>query len=60
CRLVLSIHDKLLYEVLEPHAEQVARVVRACMEGACSLLVPLVAQPRIGKTWANMSDVEAK
>lgn len=47
-----------LAQVLEPHANEVAKVVKACMEGACSLLVPLVAHPQIGKTWASMTDVE--
>lgn len=49
----------LAAQVLEPHANEVAKVVKACMEGACSLLVPLVAHPRIGKTWASMTDIEA-
>ncbi|CAM9111170.1 unnamed protein product [Pylaiella littoralis] len=58
CRLVLSIHDELLYEVLEPHAVDVARIVKACMEGACSLSVPLVAHPRLGAKWGSMAPVE--
>ncbi|CAM9666820.1 unnamed protein product [Scytosiphon promiscuus] len=58
CRLVLSIHDELLYEVLEPHAREVAQIVKACMEGACSLSVPLVAHPSWGTKWGSMVPVE--
>ncbi|CAM9444784.1 unnamed protein product [Ectocarpus fasciculatus] len=58
CRLVLSIHDELLYEVLEPHVAEVAHIVKACMEGACSLSVPLVAHPRWGTKWGSMEPME--
>lgn len=46
------------HQVLEPHAVDVARIVKACMEGACSLSVPLVAHPRLGAKWGSMAPVE--
>lgn len=46
------------HQVMEPHAAEVARIVKACMEGACSLSVPLVAHPRWGTKWGSIKPVE--
>lgn len=44
--------------MLEAHAREVAQIVKACMEGACSLSVPLVAHPCSGTKWGSMVPVE--
>ena len=44
--------------MLEPHAAEVAHIVKACMENACSLSVPLVAHPRWGTKWGSMTPVQ--
>jgi DNA polymerase-1 len=46
-RMLLQVHDELLFEVAEAELEATTRVVKAVMEGACApaleLSVPLVA-----------------
>jgi DNA polymerase-1 len=52
-RLLLQVHDELLFEAPEAEAESLARVVRGVMEGAATLSVPLVAETGIGRSWAQ-------
>ena len=54
-RMLLQVHDELLFEVPEAEADETARVVKAVMEGACAprceLSVPLVVETGQGKNW---------
>ncbi|ALG72511.1 DNA polymerase [Azospirillum thiophilum] len=50
-RMLLQVHDELLFEVPEAEAEDTARIVRGVMEGAAQLGVPLVAEAGIGDNW---------
>ncbi len=52
-RLILQIHDELLFEVPEDEAERVRELVKEKMEGAIALKVPLVVDARLGKNWAE-------
>jgi DNA polymerase-1 len=51
-RLILQIHDELLLEVPEAEADDSKQLVKAVMEGALALDVPLIADARLGKSWA--------
>jgi len=53
-RLILQIHDELLLEVPEPEAEEARSLVKGVMEGALKLDVPLVADARLGRSWAEV------
>ncbi|PWC94998.1 DNA polymerase [Azospirillum sp. TSO5] len=50
-RMLLQVHDELLFEVPEAEVEDAARIVREVMEGAAHLGVPLVAEAGIGDNW---------
>jgi DNA polymerase-1 len=52
-RMLLQVHDELLFEVPEAEVEATARVVKATMEGAARLSVPLVVDTGTGLTWAS-------
>jgi len=53
-RLILQIHDELLLEVPEAEAEAAKALVKQVMEGALALDVPLVADARLGRSWAEV------
>jgi DNA polymerase-1 len=53
-RLILQIHDELLLEVPESEADAARTLVKEIMEGALQLDVPLVADARLGKSWAEV------
>ena len=50
-RMLLQVHDELLFEVPGAQAEHVSRDVREEMEGAIDLDVPLRVDVGIGATW---------
>ena len=52
-RLVMQIHDELVFEVPEPEIDAVSQLVRTQMEQVCSLKVPLVVDIGVGRTWAE-------
>jgi len=52
-RLVLQIHDELLLEAPAAEVGEVSRLVVRIMEGAASLLVPIVVDVGSGRNWAE-------
>ena len=52
-RLVLQVHDELIVECPEGEAEQVKALLQEEMEGVAALSVPLIADAKAGRTWAE-------
>jgi DNA polymerase-1 len=56
-RMLLQVHDELLFEVPEAELEETTSVVKAVMENACApvleLSVPLVADSGHANNWAE-------
>jgi DNA polymerase-1 len=52
-KMVLTVHDELVFEVPEKSAEAAGARIRATMEGAMKLAVPLVVDVGAGKSWAE-------
>ncbi|WP_207458405.1 DNA polymerase I [Azospirillum sp. SYSU D00513] len=50
-RMLLQVHDELLFELPEDEAESTAKLVQRVMEGAATLGVPLVAEAGIADNW---------
>jgi len=50
-RMILTVHDELLFEVPKARADEMADVVRASMQGAAALNVPLTVDVGIGENW---------
>mgnify|MGYP003576937420 CR=1 FL=1 len=50
-RMILTVHDELLFEVPEAHAEAVTALVREHMEHAWKLDVPLTVDVGMGANW---------
>ncbi|HVG84412.1 MAG TPA: DNA polymerase I, partial [Vicinamibacterales bacterium] len=50
-RMILTVHDELLFEAPEVEADAVAAVVRAAMASAVQLRVPLDVDVGIGLNW---------
>ena len=50
-RMLLQVHDELVFEVPGPEMDTVTALVRAEMEGAASLSVPLVVDVGSGQNW---------
>jgi DNA polymerase-1 len=52
-RMLLQIHDELVFEVPAPQAAALDAFVRGAMEHAMALRVPLVVGSAWGPTWAD-------
>ncbi len=50
-RMLLQVHDELVFEVPGPEVEAVVTLVKDEMEGAASLSVPLVVDVGSGRNW---------
>jgi DNA polymerase-1 len=53
-RMVLQVHDELLFEVPLEEKDEVAALVRTEMEGVVKLKVPLVADLAFGPNWRDL------
>ena len=53
-RMVLQVHDELLFEVPDSEKDEVAVLVRDEMEGVVKLSVPLVADLGFGPNWRDL------
>jgi DNA polymerase I len=53
-RMVLQVHDELLFEVPGEEKEEVEELVRTEMEGVVKLKVPLVADLGFGPNWRDL------
>lgn len=55
-RLILQVHDELLYEIPQKDLVVVERIIREEMETAMELLVPLKIKLLVGTTWGSLSE----
>ena len=50
-KMILQVHDELVFEVKESEMEQVRKFVKKEMEGVMELKVPVVVDINIGRNW---------
>ena len=56
-RMILQVHDDLIFEVDKDVLNEVAAVVRTEMENAFQLVVPLTVDVKAGSNWAQMQKI---
>ena len=52
-RMLLQVHDELVFEVPGPELDRMSVLVRECMESAADLRVPLVVDIGTGPNWLD-------
>jgi len=57
-RMLLQVHDELLFEVPEARVEDVARRVCRLMAAPLELDVPIVVDAKAGSSWGDMDPLE--
>ena len=50
-RMILTVHDELLFEVPASRAGEYGEIVREAMQAAAQLIVPLTVDVGIGPNW---------
>ncbi len=56
-RMILQVHDELVFECPEQEAEALSALVKREMEGAMQLSVPLKVDVKTGRDWYSMEKV---
>jgi DNA polymerase-1 len=56
-RMILQVHDELVFEVPNEELELVKHLVRATMEEAMSLSVPLKVEMKVGTNWYEVEQI---
>jgi DNA polymerase-1 len=54
-RMLLQVHDELVFEVAETEWQRLGRLIKREMEAAVTLTVPLVVDLKKGSNWGEMS-----
>jgi len=54
-KLILQVHDELVFDVNKKELKKVVDIVKNNMENSINLVVPLVANLKIGKNWLELS-----
>ena len=52
-RMLLTVHDELVFEVPRASLEEATGLVKGCMEGAAELRCGLVVDVHTGENWAE-------
>jgi DNA polymerase I len=55
-RMILTVHDELLFEVPKARVDEISAVVRDAMQGAADLRVPLTVDIGVGENWRDAKD----
>jgi len=57
-KMILQVHDELVFEVVSSDVEKVAKFVKEEMGKAAKLKVPLLAAVEVGENWGEMKKIE--
>lgn len=56
-RMLLQVHDELLFEIKEDLIKKVAPKIKEVIEGVTELKVPLVAEVKAGPNWGEQKEI---
>jgi DNA polymerase-1 len=58
CRMLLQVHDELVFEVAEDKVEYWAKKLIPLMENAITLSVPVQVEAKVGDNWGELEKLE--
>jgi DNA polymerase-1 len=57
-KMLLQVHDELLFEIKEDKVKEAARAIKKIMEGVLKLKVPIEVDVEVGENWGNLEKLE--
>ncbi|MCL5436243.1 MAG: DNA polymerase I [Patescibacteria group bacterium] len=58
CKMLLQVHDELLFEVAAAKVEHYGKQIKKIMEEAVSLSVPVIVEGKVGENWGEMEKID--
>ncbi len=59
-KMILQVHDELVFEVRKDLLKKAAKMIREKMETVYKLRAPLEAEARVGKNWGELKKIKNK
>lgn len=56
-RMLLQVHDELIFEVKEEYIKEISQKIKNIMESVVDFQVPIVADIKIGDNWGEMEEI---
>lgn len=56
-RMLLQVHDELIFEVPEEALKDTAELVQEVMENAFTLAIPISTEAKVGKSWGTLEKI---
>ena len=56
-KLVLQVHDELIFEISQSQLKKYHEIIKKIMENVVKLKVPLVVEAQYGKNWGQLKDI---
>ncbi|NQU99477.1 MAG: DNA polymerase I, partial [Parcubacteria group bacterium] len=57
-RMILQVHDELIFEIKEDKLEEYAKEIKDIMENIYKLDIPLKVDMEVGNSWGRMEDLK--
>src|SRR5437660_7793831 len=57
-RMILQVHDELVFEVAAEELERIKQLIKAMMEGVAELDVPIKVEMKVGRNWYEAEPME--
>ncbi|MDW7675968.1 MAG: DNA polymerase I, partial [Bacillota bacterium] len=58
CKLLLQVHDELIFDVARKDLEEAAKLIKRTMEEALPLSIPLQVDVKYGPNWYEMTEMD--
>lgn len=56
-KMILQVHDELVFEVPDTEVEQITPVIKELMENSFKLSVPVTVEMKMGQNWGQMKPI---
>ena len=57
-RMILQVHDELVFEIPVEELERARKLIKTMMEGVAKLDVPIQVEMKVGKNWYEAEPME--
>jgi len=56
-KMLLQVHDELLFEIEEDKVEKAVKKIKDMMENVIKLKVPIIVDAKVGDNWGEMEKI---